>query len=82
MSDWLSFSESDYCPLTGDFPTPHCDLCQARPATWRNRALLGCDTELCVVCFELWWEYGITNAAELRQRSLERQRLEALPPKE
>lgn len=48
-----------------------CDVCGRRGAVWGNRHLLGADDKLCSVCFELWYECGVTDEDRLRQRSLE-----------
>lgn len=47
-----------------------CDVCEARPATWRNESLLGSNDNLCMTCFGLWYERGMTNRVAIRSQSL------------
>lgn len=50
---------------------PMCSVCGLEHAIWGNRVLLKSDDRLCLKCFELWYDEGMTNKSEMRRRRLE-----------
>ena len=56
-------------------PPPACAICDGRERVKVFGAwLVGQDTPMCYQCFEVWYDEGQTECAEIRARSLKKQK--------